>query len=84
VMKLLLAINGINPDSKNYNRTLLSRAAEKKYKVIIKLLLATDDIDLEFKNFNSRTPSGAVINTYKIDMNFKNSSTSLSETCRAD
>jgi hypothetical protein len=46
---MLLATDGVNPDSKNHNRTPLSRAAEKGYEIVIKLLLATDSIDLEFK-----------------------------------
>jgi hypothetical protein len=83
-MKLSFATDGVDPDSKNYNRTSLSRTVKKKYKIVVKLLLVTDGIGLEFKNYNGRTSSEAAMNAHKIDVNSKNSSALLLGIRRAD
>ena len=56
-MKQLLAIDGVDPNSKDNNgQTPLSWAAEKGYEVVVKQLLATDGIDPNFKDKCGQTP----------------------------
>ncbi|KFA69488.1 hypothetical protein S40285_09458 [Stachybotrys chlorohalonatus IBT 40285] len=56
-MKLLLAKDGINPDSKdNLDRTPLSWAAERGHEEVVKLLLAKDGINPDLKDNSGRTP----------------------------
>ena len=47
VVKLLLATDGVDPDSKDteWGRTPLSRAAERGHEAVVRLLLATDGVD---------------------------------------
>jgi ankyrin repeat protein len=58
VVKLLLATDGVDPDSKDYydNRTPLSWAAEGAHEAVVKLLLATDSVDPDSKDYDGRTP----------------------------
>ena len=57
-MKLLLAKEGVNPDSKDtkYGGTPLSWASEKGHKAVVKLLFAMEGVDPNIKDNNSRTP----------------------------
>jgi ankyrin repeat protein len=51
LVKLLLAKDGVNPDSKDYEgRTPLSLAAEKGHEVLVKLLLAKHGVDRDSKD----------------------------------
>jgi hypothetical protein len=59
VVKLLLANDGVDPDSKDtkYGRTPLSWAAEGGHDAVVKLLLANDGVDLDSKDTKyGRTP----------------------------
>src|SRR5450755_4748343 len=57
MVKLLLAGDGTNPNSKDNNgRTPLSRAAENWHTAVVQLLLATDGVDRNSKDNDGRTP----------------------------
>jgi ankyrin repeat protein len=60
VVKLLLAKDGVNPNSKNgdYGQTPLSLAAEKGHEAVVKLLLAKDGVnpDSMDDHYHGRTP----------------------------
>jgi ankyrin repeat protein len=59
VVKLLLAKDGVDPDSKDarYGQTPLSWAAENGHEAVVKLLLAKDGVDPDSKdNEYGRTP----------------------------
>ncbi|MCJ1345215.1 hypothetical protein MMC31_003421 [Peltigera leucophlebia] len=58
VVKLLLANNSVNPDSKdiNYGRTPLWWAARNGHDTVVKLLLAKDGVDPDSKDKIGRTP----------------------------
>jgi len=57
-VELLLATEGIDPDSKDtrHGRTPLSCAARFGHVAVVKLLLAKDGVDRDSKDFNGRTP----------------------------
>lgn len=56
-MKLLLARDEVEPDSKNNrDRTPLSHAAGKGHEALVKLLLATDGVDRNPKDNKGWTP----------------------------
>src|SRR5271156_2090642 len=67
IMKLLLAQDGLGPDSKDgYGRTPLSWAAENGHEAVVKLLLAREGVDPDFKDGYGRTPlSWAVENGHE-------------------
>jgi hypothetical protein len=51
IIKLLLAQDGVDPDSKDgYGRTPLWRAAENGHEAVVKLLLAREDVDPDSKD----------------------------------
>ena len=52
MVKLLLAKDGVDPDSKdgNHGRTPLSWAAENGHEAVVKLLLAKDGVDPDSKD----------------------------------
>ncbi|KAH0538232.1 hypothetical protein FGG08_005151 [Glutinoglossum americanum] len=57
VVKLLLVMDGVNPNPKGTDgRTPLSWAAEKGHETIVKLLLETDKVDVDSKDNSGRTP----------------------------
>jgi ankyrin repeat protein len=58
VVKLLLAEDGVDPDSKDtkYSQTPLWCAAENGHEAVVKLLVAEDGVDPNFKDTDSRTP----------------------------
>jgi ankyrin repeat protein len=57
VVKLVLAKEGVDPDSKdNYDQTPLLHAAAKGYGTVVKLLLEIDGVNPDSKNINDRTP----------------------------
>ena len=58
VVKLLLAKEGINPDSKDtrHGRTPLSWAAWRGHEAVVKLLLAKEGVDPDSKSKSGRTP----------------------------
>ena len=57
IVELLLAEDGLNPDSKaNFNRTPLSWAAEMGNEVVVKWLLSSDKVDPDSIDRNGRTP----------------------------
>jgi hypothetical protein len=57
VVKLLLARDGVDPDSKSRNGlTPLSWAAEKGDEAVVKLLLARDGVDPDSKSNSGQTP----------------------------
>jgi ankyrin repeat protein len=57
VVKLLLAADDVDPDSKNAaGRTPLSEAAERGNGEVVKLLLADDHVDSVSQDRNGRTP----------------------------
>ena len=58
-MKLLLAKDGVDPDSKDdeYGQTPLSWAAENGHEAVVRLLLAKDGVDPDSKDSRyGRTP----------------------------
>jgi ankyrin repeat protein len=56
-VRLLLASNGAEPDSKdNFGRTPLSWAAQKGNEAVVKLLLATNRVAVDSKNHYNSTP----------------------------
>ena len=56
MVKLLLAEDGVDPDSEdNYGQTPLSRAVEKGHKAVVKLLLAEDGVDPDSKDRYGQT-----------------------------
>ncbi len=56
-MKLLLAKDRVDPDSKsNSGRTPLSWAAESGYHAVVKLLLVKDGVDPDSKSNSGQTP----------------------------
>jgi ankyrin repeat protein len=58
VVKLLLATDGIDPDSKDSNnrRTPLSWAAQNGHETVVKLLLAANGVDPDSKSYFGSTP----------------------------
>jgi ankyrin repeat protein len=57
VVKLLLATNGVELDSKdNTGRTPLAWASDNGHEVVVKLLLAKDGVDPDLENKYGRTP----------------------------
>ena len=58
MVKLLLAKDGVDPDSKDvWGRTPLSCAAERGHEAVVKLLLAEDGVDPDSKDsIWGRTP----------------------------
>jgi ankyrin repeat protein len=57
VIKLLLAKDGVDPDSEdNDGWTPLSRAADNGREAVVKLLLATNRVDPDSKGIDGRTP----------------------------
>jgi hypothetical protein len=66
VVKLLLAKDGVNPDSKdNGRRTPLSYAAENGYEAVVKLLLAKDGVNPDSKDNRGTPLSWAVENGHE-------------------
>jgi len=57
MVELLLAKNGVDPNSKNsHGQTPLSWAAEKGHGGLVELLLAKDGVDLNYGNIYGQTP----------------------------
>jgi ankyrin repeat protein len=58
VVKLLLAKEGVDPDSRDskYGQTPLSWAAENGHEAVVKLMLAKDGVDTNLKDNDGRTP----------------------------
>jgi ankyrin repeat protein len=62
VVKLLLATDGADPNSKDeWDRTPLLRAAENGHKAVVNLLLATDGVDLSPDAISQATARSRVI-----------------------
>lgn len=59
MVKLLLAKEGIDPNSKDrHDRTPLSFAVENGHEAVVKLLLAKDGVDLNYTKRRSQTALG--------------------------
>jgi ankyrin repeat protein len=57
IVKLLLAKDGVDPDSKGIDsRTPLSWAAGRGHQAAVRLLLTEDGVDPDFKDIDGRTP----------------------------
>lgn len=57
LVKLLLATEGVNPDSRDSNgRTPLSWASEYGHETVVKLLIATEGVNPDSKDSAGRTP----------------------------
>ena len=57
MVQLLLAKDGVDPDSKDsYGRTPLSWAAWNGHEAVVRLMLTKDEVDSDPKDSSGRTP----------------------------